>query len=341
MTTDIATYDLLSLVSTPLRKVSGTRGGEYHGPCPQCGGKDRFAVQPTGGGDGRGLWMCRTCHDKWGDVVAFIEWRDGVGFREACDRLGYELVAPKIDPALPMPEPCEPPPAEWQARGKAVWIECDGAMWDDIGAKARAWLHARGLADETIDRAALGYNPTDRWEAPGIWGLPATHNKIYLPRGIVIPWSVGSDLWRLNVRRPLSAAQISAGEKKYAQPAGGANGLFNADAVQPGKPVMLVESELDALLVEQEAGDLVAVVATGSTAGARRARWLARFAVAPLVLVAFDNDDSPDKGEKAASYWLDVLDGFSTRWRPILKDPTEMHQHGIDVRAWVECGLEG
>lgn len=339
MTTDIATYDLLSLVSSPLRKVSGTRGGEYKGPCPQCGGVDRLAVQPSGGDDGRGLWMCRSCHPKWGDVVAFIEWRDNVGFREACEKLGYELVAPRVDLPMAAPEPCEPPSDVWQKRGIIFWQDTCEALWGDGGGKARAWLHSRGLTDETIDRAALGYNGADTWDAPMDWGLDSEHKKVYLPRGIVIPWSVKRDLWKLNIRRPVTAAQVASGERKYCQPAGGSNGLFNADAIQAGKPLMLVESEMDALIVEQEAGDMITPVATGSTSGGRRARWLARLAVAPVILASFDND-APEKGDQAAAYWLEVLTGFSIRWRPLAKDPTEMIQQGIDVRNWVERGLD-
>ena len=50
--------DLLSLVGrdTRLKKQAGTRGGEYAGPCPFCGGRDRFRVQPE-----KGLWWCRNC----------------------------------------------------------------------------------------------------------------------------------------------------------------------------------------------------------------------------------------------------------------------------------------
>jgi DNA primase len=48
--------DLLDLVGrdTQLRKVASTRGGEYAGPCPFCGGRDRLRVQPE-----RRLWWCR------------------------------------------------------------------------------------------------------------------------------------------------------------------------------------------------------------------------------------------------------------------------------------------
>ncbi|MGI8423994.1 MAG: primase-helicase zinc-binding domain-containing protein, partial [Chloroflexota bacterium] len=78
--------DLLALVgdATRLRKVASTRGGEYAGPCPFCGGKDRFRVQPE-----RGQWWCRTCSpdERWQDAIAYVERRDGVDFREAYSRL--------------------------------------------------------------------------------------------------------------------------------------------------------------------------------------------------------------------------------------------------------------
>jgi len=62
---------------------------------------------------------------------------------------------------------------------------------------------------------------------------------------------------------------------KYAGPAGFANGLYNAGALIAGRPAMLVEGALDALTIEQEAGDLVTPVATGATGGARRMHWVA------------------------------------------------------------------
>ena len=50
--------DLLALVGADSRlvKVASTRGGEYAGPCPFCGGEDRFRVQPE-----QGQWFCRQC----------------------------------------------------------------------------------------------------------------------------------------------------------------------------------------------------------------------------------------------------------------------------------------
>src|SRR5215212_6417794 len=83
----LASVDLLSLVSndTQLRWVSGTRGGEYAGPCPFCGGRDRFRVQPE-----QQRWWCRTCSpdEHWSDAIGYLMRRDNLGFLAACKALG-------------------------------------------------------------------------------------------------------------------------------------------------------------------------------------------------------------------------------------------------------------
>jgi DNA primase len=62
-----------------LKKIATTRDGEFAGPCPFCGGRDRFRVQPQ-----EGLWFCRQCSPdgRWQDAIAFVMRRDGVLFAE-------------------------------------------------------------------------------------------------------------------------------------------------------------------------------------------------------------------------------------------------------------------
>jgi len=61
----------------------------------------------------------------------------------------------------------------------------------------------------------LGYNPADRYEDPALWGLPSERDgrryRIWLPRGIVIPWWIDGELWRINIRRPLSKKKLMIG----------------------------------------------------------------------------------------------------------------------------------
>ena len=71
---------------TQLRKVATTKGGEYAGPCPFCGGEDRFHVQPEHADGGR--WYCRGCgEDRWHDVIDYIMRRDNISFPEAVRKL--------------------------------------------------------------------------------------------------------------------------------------------------------------------------------------------------------------------------------------------------------------
>jgi len=48
--------DLLTLAEryTTVKRVATTGGGEYAGPCPMCGGRDRFRKWPLYRGQGRG-----------------------------------------------------------------------------------------------------------------------------------------------------------------------------------------------------------------------------------------------------------------------------------------------
>jgi hypothetical protein len=86
----------------------------------------------------------------------------------------------------------------------------------------------------------------------------------------------------------------------------------------------------------QEAGDFLAVTATGSTAGGRLERWIGGLALCSIVLVSFDADTA---GEEAAVWWLKALGPRANRWRPYWGDPNQMLQDGIDLRIWVREGL--
>jgi DNA primase len=184
-----------------------------------------------------------------------------------------------------------------------------------------------------IREARLGYHAIEQHEPRGAWGLErdAEDKPVWLPPGLVLPWWVEGILWRMVIRR-LGGAKSA----KYITVPGGGNTLYRVDTLKPGLPAMLVEGCLDALALVQEAGDLVAVVAAGSTTGGRLKRWITRLALASLVLVAFDADAG---GDTAASWWLQALGAKGKLWRPYWDDPNAMLQAGADLRAWVREGL--
>jgi hypothetical protein len=74
------------------------RGFERCGPCPVCGGRDRFSINLK-----KQVWNCRGC-SKGGDVLDLVQHLDGVGFKDAVKTLaGTEPRT--IMPTKPAPEP--------------------------------------------------------------------------------------------------------------------------------------------------------------------------------------------------------------------------------------------
>jgi DNA primase len=320
--------DLLALigVDTPLRRVASTNGGEFAGPCPFCGGRDRFRVQPERPGGGR--WWCRQCSpdERWHSAIDYVMQRYSKDFREACAYLDVERdpvrerepVRQRVDQAR-SPQDIDLPSETWQRRASVVVSECEATLWSTEGEKARSWLTKRGLCEDTVRTRRLGYNPTDR-----------NTGDLWIPRGIVIPCFAEGALWYVKVRRPVS-------ESKYMHVKGGKSMLYGIDALEDKRVVVICEGELDTLLLWQEAGDLVDVVGIGSASAKPDPSFLVYLLGATYWLVAFDRDEP---GEKGAHFWGE----FSKRVRRIRplqgKDLTDFHQAGGDLRAWTIYHLE-
>jgi hypothetical protein len=217
-----------------LRKEATTGGGEWHGACPSCGGTDRFVVNGAGGKDGRGLFWCRTCEAS-GDAIDLVKLLDGCDTAIAFQALGIGSSdwRPGFGtPALATPqEPVEPPPAEWRARAADWLTACEATLWSPLGAKALAYLHGRGLTDETIRVGRLGYSPEDTHALRSEWGLDDTSTngsfavtKLTIPRGIVLPYIVDGEPWRLEVRRPVTAIDVCCAKGQTLQAGNDATG---------------------------------------------------------------------------------------------------------------------
>lgn len=288
------------------KKVSSTRGGEWQGPCIlQCGGlgKDRLRVQPSAGT--YGYFECRVCNCK-GSLVDYLMIKRGYTKQQALAKVEWKpkdgsepkFIIPRYVLIGEVNPTHEAPAKTWQETARTFVERCEGILWSEQGQTALDYLRARGLKDETIKMARLGYNPAVLRQSADKWGLKK-HN--ILAQGIVIPWFVGDDLWRVTIRDE----KATEGENRYRQVAGSSNGLYLGFLLGYDRPVVVTEGELDALSIAQEAGHEVSPVATGSTEGSHTARWIAALARKDLVLVAFDAEE---KGDKAAQWWIDRLE---------------------------------
>ena len=310
-------------------------GDTLHGPCPFCGGKDRFAVKRE-----RGAWACNQCtgtgKGDWQDAIGYVRRRDGLSFREACEWLtrwaGGALPtvegprAPRT--ARPPVYAPGPPSMDWQRAAWKVVDACSRALWADQGQRARAWLHARGLNDDTLRAWRIGY-----CDAAGSGTEIA---GLYVRHGVTIPWTADGELWGVNVRLPV----VEAGDK-YRAVAGShkAGILVGADHLTGAEQCFVVEGEFDAALLWQECGDLADVVTLGSASSRLSDRWVAALLHVRRFWIATDDDAH---GWEAAAWWEDWTGDRGRRVLPPAgKDVTEAWQAGVNLHAWADGLLHG
>jgi len=331
------TDDILAIIGadTSLRHVANTHGGEYAGPCPFCGGTDRFRVWPEHPDGAR--WWCRQCH-KSGDLIAYRVERGDLT-PAAAGRLRHgQNKQPAVRPR-PVPPDTQPPAAQWQARATEFIGYTQQQLWDGDG-RALYEFHCWGLDNETIAEWQLGWNPGALYDDSTRWGLSG--NKIYLARGLVIPHFGGGHLWGVKIRRYLD--WTPAPKQKYSQPRRDAPNaqirhevLFGVDHLRgDGRPLLLAEGEKDALLAWQELREWVDVA---SLAGAQKGlapRWLPYLLPYRRILAAYDTDAAGDKG-------VAHLGELSARIRriavPAGGDLVGFFQAGGDLQAWIQTQL--
>lgn len=359
--------NLLALIApdTTLRRVAGTNGGEWAGPCPWCGGRDRFRVQPHASDGGR--WFCRSCTGdpagggQWHDAIAYVMKRERLEFREACERLagpGTLPTAPVHETAAPASSPAPDlgrgaPSKAWQeAAAQAVeeshrrllegidWIDAHPQNLNQIGDQnVLAYLMAYWKKAPPAARAFHWLQQRGLTRA-SIIGAGLGFNPEWcevlpdhkLAPGITIPcWAAGA-LWYVNVR---VSGRFSGRIGKYRSLKGSAlTSLYQADDLLPARHAVIVEGEFDALLLKQHVGDLAAVATMGA-AGVLPKRWRLYFGHLTSLFVFLDQDET---GQRYVGNWRDVAqmmppgpgDG---------QDVTDFYQAGGDLRGWVLSAL--
>jgi hypothetical protein len=99
----------------------------------------------------------------------------------------------------------------------------------------------------------------------------------------------------------------------------------------------LAESELDALLLHQEAGDLVNVISLGNAQSRPDQGAAETLNQSQLILVSLDADQA---GATESWRWWKEHYPQARRWPSIQgKDPGEMWAAGVNIRTWVEAGF--
>jgi len=343
--------DLLALIgsATQLKRVGASEGGEYAGPCPTCGGRDRFHVQPM-----RGRWLCRHCTDgKWSDAIALHRALKHSSFEEAVRALCGGTVAyapsnatrPTVHPVDEIREPTGPPGAAWQNRARDVIAEAQRHLWSGAPAAAevRRWLdRRRGISRSALQLWQIGWLPEARREPAAWWGLPAGDEPVYVSAGVLIPCVVDGTIWYLKVRRLETNA-----DPKYMLVRGSRPALYLADTITPGtRIVILTEGEFDGLVTLAAVRacqwpQRVGVATFGSATSRLREPWVGRLKGKKLVTI-YDRDEA---GRAATAWWQAHFPGAVAVAIPTpkpglkVKDVTDYWRAGGKVAALVARAL--
>ncbi len=279
-----------------------------------------------------GIWLY-----KWwsqggevGDGIQYLQRHCAMSFPEAVATLSGPIISENSTPQhvgrhdSHCPEskkkPAQWKTKSWQTESEKLIRVAQAHLFGPNGKERVSYLvHKRGLHIDTIRQHQLGW-------------LPA---RGQMPSKLLIPsYDSQGNLIRIRFRIDNPAP----GQERYRISRGSNPNLPYPFGVSSHKPVTIVESELDAILIAQEAGDHVGVLAMGTT-GAKLSPAMTRYLTdrIPIILISLDNDQSgKEKTTKLMNQLPNAID-----W-PVPekygKDPGEAWKR-MNLRAWVDAGL--
>ena len=310
------------------KRVSSSRGGEFHSSCPVCGGRDRFIIWP-----GKEYYWCRQCK-RSGDGIQFCRDFLGMSFQDACIKVGDIRTNPFSY------HPSDTPIHSsflWKEKA-AAFVKCahDRLLLDSV---ALHLVRARGLRIETIKQHQIGWNPVPVFPPREGWGLETKIEdgkvkKLLLPQGIVLPAFENNQLEKIKIRRSHWKEGDRFG-KYYIVP--GSRDITPVFG-DPNHPIVLIiEAEFDAMLVIQEVGDRCCCLALG---GAQKRpeelihRWLNS---RKLILFALDFDYA---GKAEYTWWQTIFPQLEPWPVPEEKSPGDYFIKGGNLQAWISSGID-
>jgi hypothetical protein len=223
---------------------------EMSGPCPKCGGADRFHCAAD-------WWFCRQCHDQRGDAIELVLFLGlASDFPSACDYLarwkgaGLARTSPATPPKKPEQKLLAPgwQSPIWQQEARAFLAAAVQRLELPEGRAAQAYLAGRGILPATWAAWSLGY--------AAVWH---PRRKEHLP-ALILPWKRGHQIKALQYR--FIGADITHAER-FAQKAGGERTLFGVDLLAGRDALLVCEGEINAISFWQVGRHRLDVVSFG------------------------------------------------------------------------------
>jgi hypothetical protein len=287
-----------------LRRVSAV---DFAGPCPTCGGRDRFVVNTR-----KMVWHCRGC-GKGGDAIALAQHVEGLSFRDAVAHLTGEPATP-MKPR-PAPQQSSPRADEADKRVHEFNLKIAASIVSEIvpiiGPPGEQYLHdirkinTDAIADVLSSTYAIGWHsgvlfredghPLDGQRIGAIIGI-MTDPVTARPTGGISRTYIGSDGKKVGKAKNLGPAGIV----RLTPDEDVSHGLFLAEGLETALAVM--------------SKGLRPAWSTGSTSIMAKLPVLG--GIESLTILA-DNDEN-GAGERAANE-------AERRWRAA----------GREVRVWI------
>lgn len=239
--------------------------GEMSGPCPKCGGNDRFHCA-------RDWFFCRQCHPKRGDLIEYTSWLNNVSYLEAIKTLDNGAIT-----SLPS-EPLKPvKPAhklnDWdEAKQLQKALDAHKTLFSGSGKyaqQAREYLLSRGLTTETIEAFKLGFRQVS---LPGAWDEGKKALSYPKQSAILLPWfdrngALVATKYRLLETHTYTDKDGKERTENKTSRGNFAGAMFGWQAVKgPSRNNVLIicEGEINALSLWQAGGGAVDVLSCGT-----------------------------------------------------------------------------
>jgi hypothetical protein len=280
-----------------------------------------------------GIWLYKwwSRNGEVGDGIQYLQRHCGMGFAEAVSILSGTTIFQNTTSQrvnrqnLHAPGPKKKPQKwrtpKWQRDSeKLIQIGRSYLLGPNGKERVSFLVHERGLDLDTIRQRRLGWLPEKR----------------HMPSKLLIPcYDSQGHLIRIRFRMDT----FNPGQPRYRISQGSNPNAPYPIAVAAAKPLMILESELDAILIAQEAAEHIGALAMGTTAmkfSPAMIRYLSENI--PIILVSLDNDQS---GKEKTSRLIREL-ANAIDW-PVPekygKDPGEAFKR-INLKHWIKTGLK-